>query len=94
MNGIPTRNFKNFIHPDIQEQDFSGPRTLLGNQYKLVIHGGTGEEAEKELFDINADPAEENNILSDFPEIADNMEKALNEWQQSVLESLIGNDYP
>ncbi|WP_339921779.1 sulfatase-like hydrolase/transferase [uncultured Cyclobacterium sp.] len=92
-NGIPTRNFKNFKHPDIQEQDFSGPRTLLGNQYKLVIHGGTGMEAEKELFDIDADPAEENNILSEHPEIAENMEKTLYDWQQSVLESLIGNDY-
>ncbi|EPR66938.1 sulfatase family protein [Cyclobacterium qasimii] len=93
-NGIPTRNFKNFHHPDIQEQDFSGARALLGNQYKLVIHDGKNGDTRKELFDINLDPAEENNILSDQPEIAGDMEKTLKNWQQSVLESLIGNDYP
>ena len=58
-----------------------------------MIHGSTGEAAEKELFDINADPAEENNILSDHPEIAEKMENTLHNWQQSVLESLIGKDY-
>jgi len=94
MNGIPTRNFKNFHHPDIQEQDFSGARALLGNQYKLVIHDGKNGDTKRELFDIHLDPAEEKNILSDQPEIAEDMEKKLRNWQQSVLESLIGNDYP
>ena len=93
-NGIPTRNFKNFHHPDIQEQDFSGARALLGNQYKLVIHDGKNGTTIKELFDINSDPAEKENLIASQPEVAGEMEEKLRNWQQSVLESLMGNDYP
>ncbi|MEX2512168.1 MAG: sulfatase-like hydrolase/transferase [Cyclobacteriaceae bacterium] len=93
MGDIATRNFKNFHHPDIQEQDFQGPRALLDQQYKLVIHGSTGPEAKRELFDIVEDPAEENNIIDSKPELAQEMENELRTWQQSVLESLLGNDY-
>ncbi|SHM75985.1 Arylsulfatase A [Cyclobacterium lianum] len=93
MNGIATRNFRNYQYPDIREEDFSGPRALLDNQYKLVIHGDTGEDARRELFDIHADPAEENNLMDHHPEIAGKMEEQLRAWQQSVLESLTGADY-
>jgi arylsulfatase A-like enzyme len=93
MNGIPTRNFTNFHHPDIQEKDFEGERAILDNQYKLVIHGGIGENAKRELFDIKKDSAETNNLIHELPEMALLLEEKLNIWQQSVLESLIGNDY-
>lgn len=93
MGGIATRNFKNFHQTDIQEEDFSGPRALLDNQYKLVIHGGTGGDAKKELFDILSDPGEEKNLIDTQAEVAGNMEDQLIEWQQSVLESLTEADY-
>lgn len=93
MNGIPTRNFVNFRYTDIQEQDFGGARAILDNQYKLVIHGGTGENAERELFDIKKDPAETNNLINKLPKIGLLLEDKLNTWQQSVLGSLSGNDY-
>jgi arylsulfatase A-like enzyme len=93
MDGIATRNFVNYRHPDIQEQDFGGPRAILDNRYKLVIHGGTGAEARQELFDILADPAEKNNLLQTEPEIAKKLGQQLRTWQQSVLESLMGEDY-
>lgn len=93
MNGIATRNFRNYHQRDIQEEDFSGPRALLDNQYKLVIHGGTGEDAKRELFDIHSDPAEEKNLIDSQAELAGNMEEQLREWQQSVLESLTEADY-
>jgi arylsulfatase A-like enzyme len=93
MGGIATRNFKNYHHPDIQEQDFSGARALLDNQYKLVIHGGTGPEAKRELFDIRSDPAEENNLMASQPELAGELEQKLTNWQQSVLQSLMESDY-
>ncbi|WP_439482580.1 sulfatase family protein [Cyclobacterium plantarum] len=93
MGGIATRNFKNFHQTDIREEDFSGPRALLDNQYKLVIHGGTGEDAKRELFDIRSDPAEEKNLIDTQAEIAGNMEDQLRSWQQSVLESLTESDY-
>lgn len=93
MDGIATRNFKNFHHPGIEEQDFGGARALLGNQYKLVIHGDAGPAAKRELFDVRADPTEENDLIEDLPDLAKEMETQLRDWQQSVLESLMGNDY-
>ncbi len=51
MGYIATRNFKNSHHPGIQERDFGGPRAILYNRYKLVIHGEANAEALRELFD-------------------------------------------
>jgi arylsulfatase A-like enzyme len=93
MDGIATRNFQNFRHPDIREEDFGGPRALLDNRYKLVIHGETDGEARRELFDIVEDPAEENNLWESHSETAKILERQLRDWQQSVLESLVGEDY-
>src|SRR5690606_10761930 len=93
MGGIATRNFQNFHHPDIQVTDFVGPRAILDTRYKLVIHDGQNDEVKTELFDIIADPSEANNLVDIYPEIAQKLEKQLRDWQQSVLESLIGNDY-
>ncbi|WP_373496811.1 sulfatase [Aquiflexum sp.] len=93
MNGIATRNFTNFHHLDIQVQDFGGARAILDNRFKLVIHGGIGDDAKKELFDVREDPAESNNLIQQLPEVGILLEGKLKLWQQSVLESLMGNDY-
>jgi arylsulfatase A-like enzyme len=90
---IATRNFHNFHHPDIQEQDFGGPRAILDNRYKLVIDGESTRETVRELFDVRNDPAEKNNLINTQPEIAQKLEQQLRDWQQSVLESLTGADY-
>jgi arylsulfatase A-like enzyme len=93
--GIPTRNFKNVHHPKITEPDFNGARVMLGNRYKLVIHDGKGEADPKtELFDLRADSAEENNLADSEPKVMKSMQTELRAWQQSVLESLMGEDYP
>lgn len=91
--GIPTRNFKNYRHEHVQEEDFSGARAILGNRYKLVIHGGVGDEAKRELFDVRQDSAEQNNLIDSQPAIAGELELQLRDWQQSVLQSLLGQDY-
>jgi arylsulfatase A-like enzyme len=93
MGNIATRNFRNVHHPDIQEQDFGGPRAMLDNRYKLVIHGQANDGEVKELFDVRTDPAEKNNLIDAQPAIAVKLEKQLRDWQQSVLESLVGEDY-
>jgi arylsulfatase A-like enzyme len=90
-DGTPTRNFQNFHQPDIQEQDFAGPRAFLDHRYKLVIDGERG--GTRELFDVRADPAEKNNLITSQPAIAADLEKKLRVWQQSVLQSLTGADY-
>lgn len=88
-----TRNFNNFRHPTISEQDFAGPRAILGNRYKLVL-AGSKKSSSRELFDVRSDPAEEKNLIDSKPEIAEEMEKTLCAWQESVLKSLSGGDYP
>ncbi|MGH9341237.1 MAG: sulfatase family protein [Acidobacteriota bacterium] len=85
MDGIPTRNFRNYHYPGIVERDFGGRRAILENRYKLVLDAG---ETARELFDVRSDPAEEHNLIETHPEIADALARQLRDWQQSVLESL------
>lgn len=91
MAGKPTRSFRNFRQPEICENDYAGPRVILGNRYKLVV----GEEKKDtvELFDLQADPAEEENLAETEPDIAAKLQKALRDWQTSVLQSLREKDY-
>ncbi|MFC2087588.1 sulfatase [Bacteroidota bacterium] len=86
-----TRNFKNYYHKEIVEQDYIGERAIVDNQYKLII--GPGDNPEKELFDLKSDPAEKANLIETKAEIAKNLEQQLHDWQQSVLKSLTGYDY-
>ena len=93
MGGRKTRNFRNYHHPDINETDYRGPRAMLGNQYKLVVHDNKGGDQKVELFDLRADPAEKNDLTGTKPEIAKKMQAELRTWQDSVLRSLTGKDY-
>lgn len=88
-----TRNFLNFHHPEIQEEDFGGARAILDNRFKLVIHGEAGSKGTKELFDVRADPAEKQNLITSHAAEAEKLERQLRAWQQSVLQSLTGADY-
>ncbi|MEM9674314.1 MAG: sulfatase-like hydrolase/transferase [Bacteroidota bacterium] len=92
MNGQYTRSFRNFHHPTITEEDYTGERAILDNRYKLVIDG-QGPESGNELFDLLSDPTEQHNLIDSQPEIAENLGQQLTQWQQSVLQSLTGADY-
>jgi len=92
LNGKYTRSFRNYVHQEILEIDYSGWIAVLDNRFKLVINGGSAISS-KELFDILNDPAEKNNLIISYPEIAVNLEKQLRDWQESVLLSLTGEDY-
>jgi arylsulfatase A-like enzyme len=93
MGDIHTRNFRNFHHPNITDQDYAGSRVLLGNKYKLVVQNKRGGEPKSELFDIRADPAETKNLVTTKPKVAATMQSELRDWQQSVLQSLKAADY-
>lgn len=93
QDGVATRNFRNFHHQDIKSQDFEGPRAILDNRYKLVIHENSEGEVLREFFDVRVDPGEKTNLINSQPKLAEDLEKILKQWQQSVLESLIGKDY-
>ena len=92
MDGIFTRTFRNFHHPNISEAYFTGPKAIVDNRYKLVIDAEGGQSS-RELFDLLNDPAEKYDILATQPEIAAKLEIQLHDWQNSVLQSLTGADY-
>ena len=92
MAGKPTRTFRNFHHEQIRDGDFAGPRTIIGNRYKLVVTG-KGEKQKTELFDLRSDPAESKDLSEQEAPIAKRMSAQLYQWQQSVLQSLTGADY-
>jgi arylsulfatase A-like enzyme len=91
MNGIATRNFENYHHPKSSLADIGGPRVFLDNDFKLVIDQSA--TTAKELYDLGDDPAEEINLISQQPQRAHQMERRLNAWRSSVLNSLSGGDY-
>jgi len=93
MNGKATRDFKNYVQTDIISSDFEGARAIIENRYKLVLMENKEGEIQTELFDLLQDPAETKDLKESFPEIAKNMAIQIRKWQESVLNSLIGNDY-
>jgi arylsulfatase A-like enzyme len=91
MGDIATRNFENYLQPDIQPADFEGARAVLDNRYKLVLDGEGSTT--RELFDVRRDPAEKNNLIASEFARAQKMEQQLRAWQGTVLQSLTGADY-
>ncbi|MDP1592188.1 MAG: sulfatase-like hydrolase/transferase [Prosthecobacter sp.] len=91
--GKATRDFTNFRHPVITEEDYLGARSIIEGDHKLVIHDLKQGEPRIELFDLKADPAEKTNLLEQKPELAKELQSKLRQWQDSVLKSLTGADY-
>ncbi|MCA9128047.1 MAG: sulfatase-like hydrolase/transferase [Planctomycetales bacterium] len=91
--GKPTRDFKNFRHPSIVEADYLGPRAIIDGQFKLVIHDRNESDPIQELFDLEADPFERNNLIEQYSQQASLLQRQLRDWQSSVLTSLTGADY-
>jgi arylsulfatase A-like enzyme len=97
--GQLTRNFRNYRHPRISEDDLAGNAAILGNRYKLVVQaerapaGSSPERTASELFDLRIDQGETKDLIQEKPDTARDMERQLREWQRSVLASLTGADY-
>jgi arylsulfatase A-like enzyme len=93
MGNIHTRNFRNYHHTQITDEDTAGSRVLLGNRYKLIVRGQRGRKQTSELYDVRDDPAETKNLIKTKPKVAAAMQSDLIDWQQSVLKSLTAADY-
>jgi len=92
MGGKATRNFTNVHHPGITEQDFRGQQSFIVGDHKLVVRTrGDGDGIE--LFNLKDDPAETNNLAAEKPELVEELRAGMRQWQESVLHSLMGNDY-
>lgn len=93
MGGKATRDFTNYRHPAITDDDQLGPRAIIDGNFKLVIHEQKTGAPKRELFDLAADPAEKANLIEQQPALAQKLQTRLTDWQQSVLRSLTGADY-
>lgn len=93
MGDIKTRNFRNYLHPQIVPDDYAGSRVLLGNRFKLIVKSQRGKQEQLELFDVQNDPAETKNLVVEELETASRMQRELHDWQSSVLKSLTRADY-
>jgi arylsulfatase A-like enzyme len=94
QGGKATRDFNNYRHPPLTEADYLGPRAIIEGNFKLVVHELKNDQVRSELFDLKADPAEKNNLFDQAPATARKLQTKLRDWQQSVLHSLSGADYP
>lgn len=68
----------------------AGPAAWTDNRYKLHKL----PDGKYELYDVVADIAERADIAAGHPELVTRMKAALEDWQQSVLRSNRGLDYP
>jgi arylsulfatase A-like enzyme len=93
MGDKATRDFTNFRHPVITEEDYRGARSIIEGDHKLVIHEQKSGAPKIELFDLKADPAEKTNLAAQQPELVKSLQTKLRQWQDSVLKSLTGADY-
>lgn len=93
LGGKPTRNFLNYRQPALIEADYRGPRSIINGNLKLVIQESSRGDLQRELFDLETDPAEKADLISEQPAVAEELATTLRQWQQSVLNSLLGADY-
>ncbi len=91
MKGRSTRDFTNSHHREIRPTDFGGTRAILDNRFKLIV-SGLGNDVRHELYDIRADAAETANLVDREPEVVMALVEKLQQWQESVLQSLAGAD--
>ncbi len=91
--GKATRDFNNYHHPTITDDDYLGPRAIIDGQLKLVIHDQNKAAPKHELFNLTDDPGERTNLVDKQPEQAKALLSQLRSWQASVLQSLTGADY-
>lgn len=92
--GKATRDFQNFRQPLISEADYLGARAIIDGHAKLVIHETPKGNPKIELFDLLADPAEKTDLSGQQPAVVRDLQTKLRGWQESVLRSLTGLDYP
>ncbi|NUQ63454.1 MAG: sulfatase-like hydrolase/transferase [Pirellulales bacterium] len=87
--------------PGVIRQTYSleerpGHAAWIDGAYKLhrIPKGKDAKQFTYSLYDIERDPHEENDLADKEPERTARMRGALEAWQQSVVRSLNGEDYP
>ncbi|MEM9282679.1 MAG: sulfatase-like hydrolase/transferase [Verrucomicrobiota bacterium] len=92
--GILTRNFRNYHHPTIRDDDYLGDRAWIDGRYKLFVRDREDGSTNFQLFDLHQDVDESFDLASENIAKVEEMAASLRTWQESVLRSLRGDDYP
>ena len=70
-----------------------GHAAWIEGRYKLHRIPGNGDSFSYQLFNLEADPVEKDDLAENQPQRVERMRRALEQWQQSVINSLNGKDY-
>jgi arylsulfatase A-like enzyme len=94
LGNVPTSKvvgiqFHNFVDVSPLTKDYPGIAAIRDNRYKLV----EPSPGVFELYDIQADPGEQNDLAAGRPEITEKLMDQLRTWQSDVERSLSGADY-
>lgn len=94
-NPYPDRILKNTAEfPERDEGDLHGHAAWTDWPWKLHrIQPTNGSGVTWELYQLEKDPMEDNNLAEEYPERVEQMRRALEDWQRSVLRSWSGADY-
>lgn len=76
-----------------QHGDLGGHSALVDENWKLHAIPQKSGKLMFQLYDLASDPAEENNIAKQHPDIVNQLSVQLSEWRESVIDSLNGRDY-
>ena len=71
---------------------FKDKGALIDNNFKLIASSLKNQQFE--LYDLENDPKESNNLANTKPELFKNMKSEYLEWSLSVDSSVLGRDYP
>lgn len=74
--------------------EYQGSRAVIDENMKLVFTGTKKKKKSFELYDLDSDPKETNNLLESQPEIAARMKSLMREFGDSIKASVAGKDYP
>ena len=72
---------------------FQGSKALINENYKLVFTGPNKKKKTFELYDLESDPKEKNDLVNFLPKLAAKMKAQLSEFDASIEASVAGKDY-
>jgi arylsulfatase A len=77
----------------VPEDRFDGPAAWIEGRWKAVVRGAAEGGPRAELFDLEADAAEGQDLADREPARLDALLEKLRRWRRSVIDSCNGSDY-
>ncbi len=85
---LPLLEGKKFTRPAPIGFASAGQQAFSDHTYKLYAKGG-----KVELYDMEVDPSEKNNIAAKYPEVVQKLQAQFDTWYNSCKESFEGGEY-